>query len=345
MMKCLQDIETLSKNEDVYMKKVYKYLGVALACGALFSTSAYASSEDPTIVMIVKQSDPWFDDMALGIDKLKEETGANIYVQTPVSGDPSQQIAIMENLISQKVDAICIVPNDPKALIPTIAKARKAGIKVVTHEAPDIADKVDLDVEAFKSEDFGKLFAKHIVDATGGKGMYAGFVGGLTMTTHMAWYNACVDEIKNNYPDMKLISDEPFEDKNSLDQAYNKTVEILKAYPKISAIFDCSVHGSAISQALKDKRNTKVKVISLALPSTSANYIKDGSMYKGLAWRPADAGYATTYAAYKLIKGEKVESGASLKAKGYEDVKVYNNIAYGFAPLEFTAENIDNFKF
>ena len=47
--------------------------------------------------------------------------------------------------------------------------------------------------------------------------------------------------------------------KSSLDQAYAKTVEILKAYPEIKGFFDCSVHGSAISQALKDKKRTDVK--------------------------------------------------------------------------------------
>ncbi len=316
-----------------------------VAVTMLSSTAALASPESPTIVMIVKQSDPWFDDMTLGINQLKEDTGANIYVQTPVSGDPSQQIAIMENLISQKVDAICVVPNDPKALIPTIKKARDAGIKVVTHEAPDIAEYVDLDVEAFKSSDFGKLFGQFLVEATGGEGQYAGFVGGLTMTTHMAWYNAAIEEIKASAPKMEVISDEPYEDKNSLDLAYAKTVEILKAYPKIKGFFDCSVHGSAISQALKDKKRTDVKVVSLALPSTSANYLKDGSMYKGLAWRPADAGYATAYAAYELIQGNKIETDSNLKAKGYEKVTVENNIAYGFAPLVFTAENINNYQF
>ena len=318
------------------------FVGVCLSIGAVSATYA---ADDTTIVMIVKQSDPWFDDMTLGINQLKEDLGINVYVQTPVSGDPSQQIAIMENLISQKVDAICVVPNDPKALIPTIKKARDAGIKVVTHEAPDIAANVDLDVEAFRSEDFGKLYGQFLGEAVGGEGQYAGFVGGLTMTTHMAWYNAAVDEMKNKYPNMENVSDEPFEDKNSLDQAYSKTVEILKAYPNIKGFFDCSVHGSAIAQALKDKKRTDVKVVSLALPSTSANYLKDGSMYKGLAWRPADAGYATAYAAYLLTKGDKVETGTNLKAKGYEKVEVKDGIAYGFAPLVFTAENISDYKF
>ncbi len=319
---------------------------VALATAAVGSAAAYAAEDsDITVVMIVKQSDPWFDDMTLGIEKLKEDLGINVYVQTPVSGDPSQQISIMENLISQKVDAICVVPNDPRALIPTIKKAREAGIKVVTHEAPDIADSVDLDVEAFRNEDFGKLYGDFLGEAMGGSGQYAGFVGGLTMTTHMAWYNAAVEQIKAKYPDMENISAEPYEDKNSLDQAYSRTVEILKAYPKIKGFFDCSVHGSAIAQALKDKKRTDVKVVSLAMPSTSANYLKDGSIYKGLAWRPADAGYATAYAAYLLVKGDGVASGTDLKAPGYEKVEVENGIAYGYAPLVFTADNISDYNY
>ena len=331
------------------MKKVVKTMlaaGIALSVAVVGTTATYAADEqDITVVMIVKQSDPWFDDMTTGIERLKEDLGINAYVQTPVSGDPSQQIAIMENLISQKVDAICVVPNDPKAFIPTIKKAREAGIKVVTHEAPDIADSVDLDVEAFRSEDFGKLYGDYLGEAMEGKGQYAGFVGGLTMTTHMAWYNAAVQEIAEKYPDMENISSEPYEDKNSLDTAYSRTVEILKAYPKIKGFFDCSVHGSAIAQALKDKKRTDVKVVSLAMPSTSANYLKDGSIYKGLAWRPADAGYATAYAAYLLVKGDQVENGTDLKAEGYHDIKLENGIAYGFAPLVFTAENVGDYKF
>lgn len=307
--------------------------------------SAVVDPNQKTIVMIVKQSDPWFDDMTLGIEQLKKDTGMNVYVQTPASGDPSLQIAIMENLIAQDVDAICIVPNDPKALIPTIQKARKAGIVIVTHEAPDIAEYVDLDVEAFRGEDFGQLMGQALAEAVDGKGQYAGFVGGLTMTTHMEWYNAAVAEIKSNHPEMKNISSEPYEDGNSIEVAYNKTVEILKAYPNIAGLFDCSAHGGGIAQALKDKGRTDVKVVSLAIPSMSANYIKDGSMVHGQAWRPADAGYATGYAALLLSQGKKVETGTNLMAEGYGDVIVENNIAYGFAPLVFTPENIDDFNF
>ena len=77
----------------------------------------------------------------------------------------------------------------------------------------------------------------------------------------------------------------------------------------------------------------------------SATYIKDGSMVHGQAWRPADAGYATCYAAYLMASGQGVQTGTNLLATGYENITVDGNIAYGFAPLVFTADNIDDFEF
>lgn len=329
------------------MKKILAVLLtlMLMACMAFGAVAEEKNISEYTVVMIVKQSDPWFDDMETGITQLAKDTGLNCYVLTPESGDPALQIAIMEDLISQQVDAICCVPNDPQALIPTIQKAREAGIVVVTHEAPGIADSVDLDVEAFVNEDFGRLMGEAIVNATDGKGEYAGFVGGLTMDTHMAWYNAAVAYVAENAPEMVNVAAEPYEDGNSIEGAYDKTVELLKAYPNLTAIFDCSAHGGGISQAIKDKGREDIKVVSLAIPSMSATYIKDGSMAHGQAWRPADAGYATCYAAYLLASGAGVETGADLLIEGYNEVTVNGNIAYGYAPLVFTAENIDNYNF
>ena len=305
-----------------------------------------ADPADYKVVMVVKQSDSWFDDMATGIEQLKKDTGLNVSVQVPETGDAASQISIMEDLIAQDVDAICVVPNDPNALVPTIEKAREAGIVVVTHEAPGIADSVDLDVEAFVNETFGELFAEKLATAMGGKGKYAGFVGGLTMETHMAWYDAAVSYLKANYPDMENVAEEPYEDGNSVEGAHDKALEVLKAYPDIAGFFDCSAQGGGICEALQENDlGGTVKVVSLALPSMSATYLKDGSMANGLCWRPADAGYAACYAAYLIASGQGVADGTDLKATGYESISLDGNVGYGNAPLEFTADNIDDYNF
>jgi ribose transport system substrate-binding protein len=54
--------------------------------------------------------------------------------------DVDQQIALMENMISQKVDAIVVAPADSKALVPACRKAADAGIIVV-----NIDNKLDAD--------------------------------------------------------------------------------------------------------------------------------------------------------------------------------------------------------
>lgn len=305
-----------------------------------------ADPADYKVVMIVKQSDSWFDDMAAGIDQLKKDTGLNVSVQVPETGDAASQISIMEDLIAQDVDAICVVPNDPNALVPTIEKAKEAGIVVVTHEAPGIADSVDLDIEAFVNESFGELFAENLATAMGGKGKYAGFVGGLTMETHMAWYESAVAYLAENYPDMENVATEPYEDGNSVEGARDKALEVLKAYPDIAGFFDCSAQGGGICEALQENDLAgKVQVVSLALPSMSSTYLKDGSMAHGLCWRPADAGYAACYAAYLIASGQGIATGTDLKATGYDSIELDGSIGYGNAPLEFTADNIDDYNF
>jgi ribose transport system substrate-binding protein len=63
-----------------------------------------------------------------------ESASANPDVETVVldaGGDVARQIAQIENLIQQEVDAIIIWPTNGEAVIPAVRKAHKAGIPVV----------------------------------------------------------------------------------------------------------------------------------------------------------------------------------------------------------------------
>ncbi len=313
-----------------------------------FSGNAKATADpaDYQVVMIAKQNDPWFDDMETGIEQLKKDIGLNVSIQYPETNDAGGQISIMESLIEQGIDAICVVPNNPEALLNTIERARKAGIVVVTHEAPSISNYVDLDIEAFVNQDFGKLFGKNIVESIGETGSYAGIVGSLTMDTHMEWYSSAVSYIEENYPDMHCLTDLPLEDGNSETGAYTVTQSLIQKYPDIDGIIECSAYGSGVCRALAEQHlDQKVKVVSLAIPSESKKYLKNGTMASILAWRPADAGYATCYAAYLLVSGQSIENGTDLKTTGYESIQLKDGIAYGNAPLEYTVKNIEDYVF
>ena len=150
------------------------------------------------IVLVAKtEGIAWFDDMRTGVDEFGEQhPDVTVSQIAPEGGDPAKQAALVEDSIARGVDAICIVPNDPQSLIPAIQKAKEAGIIVITHEASTLKGTVDYDMEAFNNEDFGALYGENLAKAMGGKGKYLGIVGGLTMETHMQWYNAAVNYIK-----------------------------------------------------------------------------------------------------------------------------------------------------
>ncbi len=50
------------------------------------------------------------------------------------------------------------------------------------------------------NEDFGRLMMESLAAELNGEGEYTGFVGALTMQTHMQWFNAAVELQKEKFP-------------------------------------------------------------------------------------------------------------------------------------------------
>ncbi len=295
-----------------------------------------------TIVMVAKHEGiSWFDDMRIGVDEFAKNTGVNAYQIAPEGGDPAKQVQMVEDLIAQGVDAICVVPNDAQSMAPVLQKARDQGIVVIGHEAPDILDSVDYDMEAFPNKEHGVRFGENLAKAMGGEGKFASFVGMLTMVPHMVWWEECVNYLKENYPDIECITPEPIEDLNDNQVAYDKAIEVLKANPDIKGFTDSAASGAGIAQALKERNRGDIALVSTAVPLQAGEYVREGFMDAGLAWRPADAGYVTCEIALRMLKGEPIEAGMSFDKEGYGEMRMEGNMLLADAPLVFTAENID----
>lgn len=324
-------------------------LALAMMAPQLFANGVQDGDSDKLeIVMVAKHEGiSWFDDMRVGVDEFGDEyADVKAYQIAPEGGDPAKQVAMVEDLIAKGVDAILVVPNDPVSMIPVLKKAREAGIVVVSHEAQELAGIVDYDMEAFDNDDFGRLMFESLAREMDYKGKYAGMVGGLTMQTHMQWFTAGYEYAKEKYPEMTFVLNEPLEDFNTESESYEKTKELLKTYPDLKGLFGCSA-SSTIMEALvtEEKGRTDIAVVGLTLPSMSSVYLESGSLRQAQCWRPADAGYVSALIAYKILKGETIESGINLVKEGYEDCKVADGIIYGNAPLVLTAENVADYPF
>jgi simple sugar transport system substrate-binding protein len=335
------------------MRKILLFLTVLSLVFMTLVTSQYqvSAAKKFKIVLVAKQEGiPWFDDMRKGVTEFNSKYSDVVEAKqiAPEAGDSAKQNQMVEDLIAQGVDAICVVPNDPNAMKPVLTKAKQKGIVIISHEASGLAgtNVVDFDLEAFNNKDFGILMFDTLAKAMGGQGKFAAEVGGLTMQTHMEWYNAGLKYVKAKYPKMKIVTSQPFEDKNDDALARDNAMQILKAYPDLKGFIGTSVSaGSNFAAVLKEKQKKNISVVSLGIPSVDDPYLKDGYMVQAQLWRPADAGYAACLAALRLLKGEKIKSGVNLDRTGYSSVKVQGKVIYGNAPLVLTKETVGKYNF
>jgi rhamnose transport system substrate-binding protein len=79
-------------------------------------------------IVFKNTGNPYGDRQMGGFKTGIEEQGFQAILRAPDQPTAEGQIQILEQLISQKVAAICIVGNDKDALQPVLTKAKNAGI-------------------------------------------------------------------------------------------------------------------------------------------------------------------------------------------------------------------------
>ena len=122
--------------------------------------------------------------------------------ETPFSTE--EQIRLMENAISQGVDAIIIAPSDSNAIIPGIKKANEAGIIVATPNTKAYGGEV-LTWTGVENYDVGYQLGKKLAESLNGKGkvvLLEGIPGSSTSTDRIDGYNAVLAE----YPGIEVIA-------------------------------------------------------------------------------------------------------------------------------------------
>ncbi|MCX5512224.1 sugar ABC transporter [Kaistia algarum] len=109
-----------------------------LLAGAIVALSAVPVLADETIGLITKtETNPFFVKMREGAQAKAKELGITLITAAgKYDGDNDGQVAAIENLIAAGAKGFAIVPSDSKAIVPTIKKARDAGLMVIVLDTP-----------------------------------------------------------------------------------------------------------------------------------------------------------------------------------------------------------------
>ena len=335
-----------------------KFIALLLALVMVFGLVACGSTAEKKddgayeIVVVPKDSsNPWFVRMKVGVDEYaKAHTELNVYQKGTDEIDATKQAQLVEDLIAQKVDAICVVPVDLGSLDPVLKKAKDAGIVVIAHEGADLTN-VDYDIEAFSNAGYGQFIMDNLAMAMGEEGVYTTMVANLTNGSHNEWADAAVAYQKEKYPNMTLLEKAPrLESHDNGDTAYNQAKEAIKAYPELKGImgtssFDAPGVARAIEElGLVDSFFTT----GTGMPADNAALLKSGVIKSLTLWDPALAGQAMIALAVKVLNGEKIEGTVDLGCDGYTAMTFRegsSTVLEGQGWITIDAENVDSFGF
>lgn len=308
-------------------------------------------SSEWTIAVVTKDNTAnWFKRMEVGVNEFGEETGINVIQKGPANADAASQVQVIDDMINQGVDALCVVPIDPGAIEASLKNAMDKGIVVVTHEASNQVNTL-YDTEAFTAEDFGAAIMDALASDMGEEGKYAEMVAYTTSTTHMEYANAEKARQEEAYPNMELINDGAVptcESEESIDTAYERAKEVLKANPDLKgftgvASTDCPGIAKAVEELGLD-----VKVVGVGTPNEFKPYVESGTISTIKLWDPKDSGYIMCKVASMILGGEAIEEGADLGLDGYNKITIKegdNKCIIGQADLTITKDNIDDYDF
>ena len=312
-----------------------------------------ADSAEPAnewkIATVVKESaDPWFIRMEEGVNQFAADTGYEAFQKGPAAYDSAQQVQIIEELIAQDIDAICVVPIDPAACEQVLKKAMDNGIVVITHESPT-QENCNYNIEAFDNVGYGAYMMDELAKAMGEEGEYVCMVGFLTTASHNEWVDAAIARQKEMYPNMTLIDVERVETEDSMEVAYEKAKELLKTYPNLKGFlgtssYDAPGAGKAISEL---GLIGKCYAVGTSVTSCAADQLEEGSMQAALCWDPAIAGYAMNELAVMVLEGRESEiaTGLDLGLEGFESLTVNGKYINGDGWIVITKDNMGEYNF
>lgn len=334
-----------------------KMLALLLAVAMIFSMVACGAGEKKgddkfEIVVVPKDSsNPWFVRMDTGV---KEYAAAhpelNVYQKGTDQIDATLQAQLVEDLIAQGVDAICVVPVDIQSIDPVLKKAKDAGIVVIAHEGSALTN-VDYDIEAFSNAGYGQFIMDNLAEAMGGEGVYTTMVADLTNGSHNEWADAAVAYQKEAYPNMTLLEAQPrVESHDNGDTAYNVAKECIKAYPELKGIMGTSSFDApGVARAIDELGlNDQFFTTGTGMPADNAALLKSGTIKSLTLWDPAIAGQAMISLAVKVLNGETISGTVDLGVDGYNAMEFRagsTTVLEGQGWVTINAENVDSFGF
>lgn len=257
------------------------------------------------IAIVVKSAgNPFNERESKGFKEAIEELGGTCIIKAPESASAEAQITMINELVSQQVDAIAIAGNDENALQPALEQAINAGIKVLSVDSSVNADSRLVHVNQAGITEIGSCLVDAIADIAGEEGGEFAILSATSQAVNQnAWVNAIQTELEKDDRGLTLVKIAYGDDE--FQKSVDETKALLTNYPDLKVICAPTTVGiMAAAKVLKDQ-NSDVLLTGLGLPSEMKDYIGEDNVCPYMyLWNPRDLGKLAGYTAAALVTGE-----------------------------------------
>ncbi|MFA6507471.1 MAG: autoinducer 2 ABC transporter substrate-binding protein [Treponemataceae bacterium] len=334
-------------------KTIALAVALSLVAGSVFASGGAESSSSAKKYRIFMNPKftglSYFEVCANGAKEAAKELGVDFVYTGSEQADVQLQVQSLENIVSQKPDAIIVSAIDLNAVAPPLVKAMAKGIKVISYDADTAANARDFFCNQMSYEGAARAMLDcALLNAPEG-GELAFIAASPTSPNHMAHIKIMTElcQTEAKYKMFKPVSTQFAGDDEA--KSIEVSINLMQAYPNLRGIISSSaVSAPAAARAIQSAGKVgKVFATGVALPSSIRSYLKDGSQKAFFIWDPAMLGYMSVYVAKASLDGTlKNVVGSKVKAGKLGEFTVGKDgeIVYG-KPLIFTPQNIDEYKF
>ena len=285
--------------------------GVPLVEPVVTSEPPTSASQTPRVALVMKTlTNPFFIEMERGARQAEAELKITLIVKTAAQETSiDQQIAIIERLIVDHVDAIVVAPGDSTSLVPVLRRAQQAGITIVN---------IDNRLDPTLVHEMGLINTPFIsVDNVDGAYQAANYLSKKIITSTEVLVIEGIPTAQNaidrttgalkafaENPKITVVAVESAHWK--IDEAFDVTKALLKAHPRVGAIF-CANDMMALGtmQYLTEAGRKDILVVGYDALPEARTAVKDGRLLVTVDQQAARQGYLGVKYAVQLLAGEK----------------------------------------
>jgi len=285
------------------------------------ATPGMARPAVPTVALVMKTlTNPFFAEMERGARRAEAELGLHLIVKTAAQETSiDQQIAIVESLIAERVDAIVVAPGDSTSLVPVLARAQAAGIAVVNIDNrldPTLVQQLGLTKVPFVSVDneagayeAARAISRHLARPT-----EAAILEGIRSAQNAIERTTGAQRAFAENPAVHVVAVESAHWK--IDEAYAVTRKLFNAHPRLGVIF-CANDMMALGalQYLAETGRDAVVVAGFDALDEARAAVVAGRLAVTVDQQAAEQGYLGVRYAAALLAGDDVPAQTMLPVK------------------------------